>query len=92
MLIGWQNIELFVLPPARRGIAWAATPAFWYEFENVVGFCVGVPLCIFFLAVIGERKCVVDESSALFGDVGARCFDDRYILSDSLLRRCTKVW
>lgn len=34
---------------------------------------------------------VIDEPDEPTGDVGARCFDDRCIIPDSLVWRCTKL-
>lgn len=43
------------------------------------------------LGVIGQGRNVIDESSALFGDVGVFDPDDRCILPDSSLHSCAKV-
>lgn len=32
LLVDWHIIELFVIPPERCGIVYAATPAFWLVF------------------------------------------------------------
>lgn len=42
--VGWHNIKLFTVSPARREPVYAALPGFWYGLENLRWFLVATLL------------------------------------------------
>lgn len=45
LVFGWHNIDLFAVPPARRGLLNAVTPSFWHNLKRPRRSLVAVPLC-----------------------------------------------
>lgn len=45
LLDGGHNIKFFVVLPARRGLVYAAIPAFWHESKSRRRILVAAPLC-----------------------------------------------
>lgn len=45
LLFAWHNIELFAVPPARRGLVYAPTPLFWQDLDTPRRSFVATPLC-----------------------------------------------
>lgn len=55
LLVSWHNIELFVVAPARRGLGYAATPAFWNDLESTCWFLLALPFFISYVSVLLDR-------------------------------------
>lgn len=46
MPVGWNNIELFTVPPAGQVLVRAAATAFWHALESLRWLLVNTQLCI----------------------------------------------
>lgn len=54
LFIGLYNIDLYSVPPTRRGFVYATTPASRLDFESPCWFLVAMPLRFLFFGVIGH--------------------------------------
>lgn len=95
LIVGWRNIELFAVSPARRVLVFAVAPAFWYALNRPPLVSCGYDAVSFvFLGLLARDdtsltsrvRCleILECTVLTIGAINLTvCFD---------VQRCTTVW